>query len=105
MGRSPCVQVPITELLPIKRTGGVKGLSEMSCVADNISSPCIPLVALVGIVPFLQIDLAARWTASLPDVGTAINAVGRGSSSLLMTSGVPRIGEMLAAICGCESSR
>ena len=77
VGRSPYVQVPVTGLEPIKRVGGLKGLDKVGCGANRFSTLCIPLVALISVVPFLAVDLAAWRTTALPRVGTAIATVGR----------------------------
>ena len=77
VGRSPCVQVLVTGLGPIKKVGGLKGLNKVGCGANRFSTPCIPLVALISVVPFFAADLVAWRTAALPRVGTTIATVGR----------------------------
>ena len=77
VGRSPYVQVPVTRLGPIKRVGGLKGLDKVDCGANRFSTLCIPLVALISVVPFLAADLAVWRMAALSGVGTAIATVGR----------------------------
>ena len=77
VGRSPCVQVLVTGLEPIKRVGNLKGLGKVGCGANRCSIPCIPLVALISVAPFLAVDLAAWRTVALLGVGMAIAMVGR----------------------------
>ena len=77
MGRSPYVQVPFTGLGPIKRVGGLKGLGKVGCGANRFFTPCIPLVALISVVPFLVANLASWQTAALLGVGTTNATVGR----------------------------
>ena len=77
VGRSPYVQVPVTGLRPIKRVGGLKGLDKVDCGANRFSTLCIPLVALISVVPFLAANLASWQTAALPGVGTTSAMVGR----------------------------
>ena len=80
MGQNPYVQIPVTGLGPIKRAEGLKGLKRLGkvgCGANKFSTLCIPLVALISVVPFLAADLTTWRMMALPEVGTTIAIVGR----------------------------
>ena len=61
---------------PLREQEALKGLGKVGYGANRFSIPCIALVALISVVPFLAADLAAWRTAALPGVGTAIAMVG-----------------------------